>query len=556
MILQELLTVPALASARTLAGKGGLTREVTSVNIMDAPDIVHFLKPGEMLLTTAYMLKDDPDALHSLMTNMNQMQCAGIAIKTKRFLQEVPLSALQLADQLHFPIIELSLDHTLGEVLNDCVSYLLEKKTDELKYSLESHQNFTNLILQGQGIPEIIRSLSHLLGSPALLLDPFMTPIAASAHFEAAPYRDTMDKIKQLLPLCAMNEQTWNMCLLQPEQLPCRQLIIHPIQTVQPQGYLIAFSDKDQDNVLPKLAIEQAVNIIRFELLKKQAVKERSRRYKSELLTDLVEGFFTSEQEILHRGRKYSLTEKSYPFCIVVKRDPDKRRNNSSSRKMTSGQADEQRVVEREWFYEVVKRGFSGITWPFAIFNKNDAIVFIVSLPKEDYGTPELPNGLKELLQQSVHRIFADSGLSVSIGVGNPVTKLLDCPLTFQEAMSALQDGYSSKRIQFVQFYAGKDTIDLFRFVPKEELEKFYRRTLAGLEELESKERQELLKTLHVYLNNHGQIADTAKQLFIHRNTVLYRLEKLKHLTGSDFDLPEDSLRYRIAFLMEPLIDT
>ncbi|WP_372631310.1 PucR family transcriptional regulator [Cohnella sp.] len=546
MILLDLLKVPIFATARIVAGIEGLTQKVQSVNIMDAPDIIHFLKPGELLLTTAYVMKDDPQALQTLVSNMSRVGCAGIAIKTKRFLTEVPDQAIRLANELHFPIIELPLDHTLGEVLHHSVSCILEKRTEELKYSLESHRNFTNLVVQGHGIPEIVSSLSKLLGTPVLLLDPSLNSIAVSPHFRESPYSETITPLRELLSLNLPHEPTGNLYLLEPGQLPFRQLVVHPIQTVQLQAFLIAFADEKQDNPLPKLAVEQAVNVIRFELLKKQAVKERSRRYKNEFFTDLVEGFFTSEQEVLHRGKKYGLTDGCLSFCIVLKRDPV-----TSGGIGVSSIQEERGSAERDRLYEMVKREIQKTGLSFAIFNKNDAIVLVTSMAKNEM---EIPAELEERLKQAIVRIERNSGISVSLGVGKPVAKLLDCPVSFKEAVEALQYGYRSKRSRFVQFYTGKELIDLFRLVPEGELLSFYEDTFAGLEGLEEKERRELLKTLSAYLENHGQIADTAKQLYIHRNTVLYRLDKLKHLTGRQFGMPEDSLRFRIAFLVEPLL--
>lgn len=549
MLLLDLLKVPIFASARIIAGVEGLTRKVQSVNIMDAPDIIHFLKPGELLLTTAYVMKDDPQALQTLLSNMSQVGCAGIAIKTKRFLTEVPDQVIRLANELHFPIIELPLDHTLGEVLYKSVSCILEKRTEELKYSLESHRNFTNLVVQGQGIPEIVASLSALLETPVLLLDPGLSPLAASPHFGESPYSETLETLRVLLSSNLPNEPTKNLCLLEPGQLPFRQLVIHPIQTVQLQGFLIAFSDENKDNPLPKLAVEQAVNVIRFELLKKQAVKERSRRYKNEFFTDLVEGFFTSEQEVLHRGKKYGLTDRCFFFCIVLKRDVI----TANSGIRVASPLEERGSAERDMFYEVIKREILKTGLTFTIFSKNDAIDLVVSVAKKENEGLEMPAGLVDRLKEAILRIEHNSGSPVSLGVGKPVAKLLDCPVSYKEAVEALQYGYRSKRSRFVQFYTGKELIDLFRLVPEDELLSFYEDTFVGLEGLEDKERRELLKTLSVYLENQGQIADTAKQLFIHRNTVLYRLDKLQNLTGRKFGMPGDSLRFRIAFLIEPL---
>ena len=57
--LRDALNLPALDGARVLAGATGLGRRVRYVNVMEVPDILDWVKPDELLLTTAYPLRDD-----------------------------------------------------------------------------------------------------------------------------------------------------------------------------------------------------------------------------------------------------------------------------------------------------------------------------------------------------------------------------------------------------------------------------------------------------------------------------------------------------------------
>jgi purine catabolism regulator len=62
------------------------------------------------------------------------------------------------------------------------------------------------------------------------------------------------------------------------------------------------------------------------------------------------------------------------------------------------------------------------------------------------------------------------------------------------------------------------------------------------------------MQTLRIYVENEGQIAETAKRLFLHRNTVIYRLDKCEKLTRRNLKDPSDTIRIRLAFHMEPLL--
>jgi hypothetical protein len=71
------------------------------------------------------------------------------------------------------------------------------------------------------------------------------------------------------------------------------------------------------------------------------------------------------------------------------------------------------------------------------------------------------------------------------------------------------------------------------------ELESFYEETLAPLAAYDEQYETELVKTVETYLDNDGNVAQTAASLFTHRHTVRYRLERVKELTGHDIGSSE-----------------
>jgi len=71
------------------------------------------------------------------------------------------------------------------------------------------------------------------------------------------------------------------------------------------------------------------------------------------------------------------------------------------------------------------------------------------------------------------------------------------------------------------------------------ELERFYEETLAPLAAYDEQYETELVATVETYLENDGSVAQTASQLFTHRHTVRYRLERVKELTGHDISSSE-----------------
>ena len=61
---------------------------------------------------------------------------------------------------------------------------------------------------------------------------------------------------------------------------------------------------------------------------------------------------------------------------------------------------------------------------------------------------------------------------------------------------------------------------------------------------------QETLFTINKFFENNLNVSETARQLFVHRNTLVYRLEKLQKTTGLDIRVFEDALTFKIALMV------
>jgi purine catabolism regulator len=101
------------------------------------------------------------------------------------------------------------------------------------------------------------------------------------------------------------------------------------------------------------------------------------------------------------------------------------------------------------------------------------------------------------------------------------------------------------------------ETLDMafiFESVPKDKMKAYCDRWLGGLLGRDPEYAQEMMRTLETYLDHDGQLNETAKRLFIHRNTATYRIEKLGELLDVDFKRIDDLLRLKMAFLFRRLL--
>ena len=93
------------------------------------------------------------------------------------------------------------------------------------------------------------------------------------------------------------------------------------------------------------------------------------------------------------------------------------------------------------------------------------------------------------------------------------------------------------------------------RQIPLEDIKNYYSHALSGFSELKTDEKDSMLETLSVYLETHCQISATAKRLFVHRNTVVYRIEKCEEILGKSLKDSEATMQLRLALRIKSLLE-
>ena len=172
----EVLGVSTLAEARLIAGESGLGRIVQRLNVMEVPDILPWVKPHELLLTTGFPLRavpgesDDVAALCRLVSDLNERRLAAIAIKLGRYIDRLPDAVLHVAERLDLPLLRVPDSVAFDDVITDVFTELLDRQAGALSRADELHRALAAIVLEGGDLPQIA---DELLGtsSRASLID-------------------------------------------------------------------------------------------------------------------------------------------------------------------------------------------------------------------------------------------------------------------------------------------------------------------------------------------------------------------------------------------------
>lgn len=157
-------------------------------------------------------------------------------------------------------------------------------------------------------------------------------------------------------------------------------------------------------------------------------------------------------------------------------------------------------------------------------------------------------SNLENLAEMIVDNLHAEAMVRVRVGYGNRVRNLQDIAKSYQEAKMALEVG----RI----FYADKEIISYSKLgigrliyqLPMSLCEMFIQEVFGG--GIPDIFNEETLTTIQKFFENNLNISETARQLYVHRNTLVYRLERLEKIIGLDIRKFDDAMTFKIAMMV------
>ncbi|MCI8490704.1 MAG: PucR family transcriptional regulator [Lachnospiraceae bacterium] len=192
---------------------------------------------------------------------------------------------------------------------------------------------------------------------------------------------------------------------------------------------------------------------------------------------------------------------------------------------------------------ELVKSMFGSSAKDF-VTEVDEQNIIVVKNVRELVEEAELDN----LARMMVDNLHSEAMVRVRVSYGSRVFHLQDIAKSYQEALMALQVG----RI----FYADKEMISYSRLgigrliyqIPMSLCEMFIREIFG--EEIPDVFTEENLVTIQKFFENNLNISETARQLYVHRNTLVYRLERLEKAIGLDIRKFEDAMTFKIAMMV------
>ena len=533
-ILAEVLALPRFSDLQLLSSHSNLTQPLESVEITETPDVADFIPKNVMILTTAMIYKDDQEKLKPFIDSLKQAECTALGIKVGRFLDEISPEIVAYASAVDLPLIKIPSTQPLGGLLHEIVGYLRDSKTEQMSVAFDIQKRFSTLLMQDVDATRFIAEFAKILNAPIILLSPWQQVIAHSNYFygnqKSAEFfieQLSKDHFQQLA-------QEKKIFRLQDERQENIQVAGFPIRVNDYfPYYLLVLSPEQIPYPISEFAIDQAILVLTFMLFKNQKIAESFEHLKTDFLDRLLDTHqeaLSKHQNWLELWKNYRLINSDY-YQLAIVYGVTKPENETHIRYQ---QAEGQLIFQ--WLKEQLPEILPDVAL-FKLKNQNKSILIFQS-KKNDHLM--ILQNLAERLQQALP-------ITIRFALGNAYENLEDLPNSYIEASSTLEASLHAQKPATVQLFHPKGLAGRFEKIGTEDVEYFCQQQLKELAYPTEPTLQELRKTLKVFLDFNCEITKTANALYLHRNTIKYRMNQCEKLLGTSIQEPETSLLLRVA---------
>lgn len=199
--------------------------------------------------------------------------------------------------------------------------------------------------------------------------------------------------------------------------------------------------------------------------------------------------------------------------------------------------------------FDVIQNFFPDKTKDFVInINENDIALIKEVRPNVD------SKDLEKLAQSICDTLSTEFFCSAIVGIGACVTGIKELARSFKEAQVALEVGKVFDTERSIISYDNLGIARLIYQLPTTLCEMFLREVFkkGSIDSLD----QETLFTIQKFFENNLNVSETSRKLFVHRNTLVYRLEKIKKLTGLDLREFDDAIVFKVALMVNKYLDS
>jgi PucR family transcriptional regulator, purine catabolism regulatory protein len=499
LTVKDLLERKHFENIEVVAGHNGLSRLVKWVHVVDVTKIRNLLNGNELILSTGLAWRDDKDMFLSVVEQLIDSNASALCIEIGTYTSLLPPEIIELANKHHFPIILFKQEVPFVEITQDIHTLLINHQYQMIS-DLESYSQALNKkLLTIEDHNEILTFIHQYLKTQVIT-------VFSNNETQFIPKVDEQERAG-LLSFIEGNPVSPNLARI-------------PIQLLGDNHAELMIISKDKELTdFDQLILDRTATALAQFLLRKHYVEEKRRAEETEWLTSWLEGEYS--EEAIHEYLAYhspSVKPKG-AFVCMCKLTPYETFSN----------------LDLTYFKLYFRTVFEQQGFTLFSIEKRDSLIFIF-INKRNASTwkQRMKEGVQKLVQNDLK--IGKHKSKPMIGIGKFVEELTNIPLSYQTAVETIRIQNRTGLDNESCFY---DDLHIFRLISHLnrhlDLNEIVQEYLAPVINYDKKYNGKLMETLKTYLACNGSKQETAKRLFVVRQTLYHRIEKLEKLLGSDF---------------------
>lgn len=530
-----ILKTDKLQGLRCVAGESNISNKVARVNVLDNYDVLGWIDKNEFNLTTGFSFKDSVEKQNQIIRDLKLTGSSGLGIKINRFFDKIPQHMIDTANEVGYPIIEIPYFYHFAEITSIVSKALHEKNYKEKQDFADILVELSQMYYNNAGFEKMLKFLSESIDAICIV----------SKIDKVIFYNIPESKINNMLD----NEK---ISIFQSKEMLFShdkdEKVYYNLNENQIPFKSIPFPNGTTNFLVDHDICEQSIDIIKKCIFILSLELENSK--------NITNNISNSNYYTLFYDTLLDLTPKTPSTLKTIFEyygfDYDKKRV------CITISLKNEHIKNVKLIFEQVKEYLNENNIShFISFHLNNINVFVY------LNHDEIPTIAVSKCADLSREIFNFINNNLSRNEENPscIIGISRCHSDITTISTSLQDSVNTIKLmekdylqKNISTYFSKMPMHILSSLDKEVLEKIYSDSIKQLADFDKETNSELVITLRTYFDNKFNATETAKKLFLHRNTLNYRLEKIKSLLCIDLNEAEDDFSLYLAICAMDLL--
>ncbi|MEA5059238.1 MAG: PucR family transcriptional regulator ligand-binding domain-containing protein [Candidatus Pelethousia sp.] len=531
LTVREAMKLKPLCNGEVIAGISGLDRVIGCVSAMEVLDFTEFLEPDMLAISSLYAIANDFDSQLSFVRMMNDYHASALMLfNVGPVMPYISQDLIALCDELAFPLINMPPHISYYDVFKAVLDQLLERQVHKLQDSIQLYEAYMNQLLDvDEHYSSLLDTLSETVGSNVLFFDHNQKFVYHTRPDAQTPSAQTIQLIQG--HLVGLIDRPKDMLFV--EIAGVSYLFMPVSHKYTYYGALVIENIENPMSDLAKLAISQTCRALCITIFNSERQDEYRKRMRREYLRDILTGNFGDKGLIISQGQALDFNITDVTGVLVI--HPAK----------TGAHEETEDLLKSCAVYAERLTGDSIIT---ILGDAGDVVILSTNKNRQDL--LQAGKGLAALLESSE--------IQATVGIGpvcEDVQMIPDCYKKAQNAMR-ISDKLFCHPHHIVACYDDLKVFDLLlESVERQKAKTIVDELFRPVDTYDSTYNGQLADTFFALLVNSVSTSQVSQEMYLHKNTVLQRKNKIAGFYSDDPFSSSNRLRFELGYILKKIFD-